>query len=61
MASGTEAEVLRVLDAPTRVEDSLADRKNAYKTVNARLLKVTYKDERSDIMVVTVIEQEKSE
>ena len=54
----TEAEVLRVLDSPTRVEDSSADRKNAYKLIDARLLKVTYKYERSDIIVITVIEKE---
>ena len=53
-----EAEVLRVLDAPSRVEESSAGRKNAYKMVDGRLLKVTYKQERLDTVVITVIEKE---
>jgi hypothetical protein len=54
----TEAEVLKVLDAPDRVEETPGDRKNAFKLVASRLLKVTYKPEGVDLVVITVIEKE---
>jgi hypothetical protein len=53
-----EAEVLSVLDAPDRVEESIDERRNAYKLMGDRLLKVTYVDEEGDIVVITVIEKE---
>jgi hypothetical protein len=55
----SEAEVLRVLDAPDRVEQSIDERSNAYKLVDDRLLKVTYADEEGDVVVITVIEKER--
>jgi hypothetical protein len=54
----SEVEVLSVLDAPDRIEESIDERRNAYKLVHDRLLKVTYVDEAGDIMVITVIEKE---
>jgi len=54
----SEAEVLSVLDAPDRVEQSIDDRRNAYKSVGNRLLKATYVEEVGDIVVITVIEKE---
>jgi hypothetical protein len=53
-----EAEVLSALDAPDRVEESIDERRNAYKLMGDRLLKVTYVDEEGDIVVITVIEKE---
>ena len=44
---------------PDQTEKSIGDRINAYKLVKNRLLKVTYKHERSDTVVVTVIEKER--
>jgi hypothetical protein len=54
--SATEA--LAVLDLPDREEKSTGNKINAYKLMGNRLLKVTYKREGSDIVVVTVIEKE---
>jgi len=54
----SEAEVLSVLDAPDRMEQSIDERSNAYKLVGDRLLKVTYVDEERDVVVITVIEKE---
>jgi len=53
----SEAEVLEVLDLPDRIEETLAERKNAYKGLDERQLKVTYKQEESGIVVITVIEK----
>jgi len=47
-----------VLDAPDRVEESIDERRNAYKLMGDRLLKVTYVDEERDVVVITVIEKE---
>ena len=55
----TEPEVLAVLHAPDRVEESIESRRNAYKSVDDRLFKVTYAAEQEDIVVITVIEKER--
>jgi hypothetical protein len=55
----SEAEVLSVLDAPARTEQSIDKRGNACKLVGDRLLKVTYVDEEVDVAVITVIEKER--
>jgi hypothetical protein len=54
----SEAEVLRVLNAADRVEQSIGDRRNAYNLVGNRLLKATYVEEEGDVVVVTVMEKE---
>jgi hypothetical protein len=54
----SEAEVVSVLDAPDRIEQSRDERINAYKLLGDRLLKATYVDEEGNIVVITVIEKE---
>jgi hypothetical protein len=54
----SEAEVLSVLNVPDRIEQSIDDRRNAYKLVSNRLLKVTYVEEAGGVVIVTVIEKE---
>ena len=54
----SEAEVVSVLDAPDRVEQSLDGRVNAYKLLGDRLLKATYVEDKGNIVVITVIEKE---
>jgi hypothetical protein len=54
----SEAEVVSVLNVPHRIEQSIDDRRNAYKLVSNRLLKVTYVEEAGDVVIVTVIEKE---
>ena len=53
-----EDEVLKVLEAPDRVEESIENRANAYRVLGRRFLKVTYKRDGADMVVVTVIEKE---
>jgi hypothetical protein len=49
-------EPIAVVETPDREEKSIGDRINAYELVKNRPLKVTYKREGLDGMVVTVIE-----
>jgi hypothetical protein len=52
-------ETIAVLEQPDHEEKSTSNRINAYRLLNDRFLKVTYKREGSDVMVVTVIEKER--
>jgi hypothetical protein len=52
-------ETIAVLEQPDREEKSTSNRINAYRLLNDRFLKVTYKREGSDVVVVTVIEKER--
>ena len=54
----SEAEVMDALDNPDRVEETAGQRKNAYKAVGDRLIKVTYTLDSSKTVVITVIEKE---
>ena len=53
----SEAEVVGVINAPDRVEQSGDERINAYKAFDDRLLKATYVEEKENIVVITVIEK----
>lgn len=54
----SEADAVRVFEAPDRVEQSLDGRVNAYKLLGDRLLKATYVEDKGNIVVITVIEKE---
>ena len=54
----SEADVVSVIGAPDRVEQSRDERINAYKSLGGRLLKATYVEEEANIVVITVIEKE---
>jgi|GEM_PF-3289118 len=51
-------EIIAVLEQPDREEKSTGNKINAYRLLNDRFVKVTYKREGSDIVVVTVIEKD---
>lgn len=53
----SEAEVIEALESPDRIEETAEQRKNAYKAVGNRLLKVTYRLVSSQTVVITVIEK----
>ena len=55
----SETVVLAVLNDPDRVEDSIDNRCNAYKSLDGRLLKVAYAAEQDAVVVITVIEKER--
>jgi len=51
----TERDVGEVINNPEKLEDTLKGRKNAFKKTEDRLLKVTYLQENSGIIVITAI------
>ena len=50
-----EEEVKEAINNPDKLEDTIRDRKNAFKTIKGRLLKITYKHEDDEITVITTI------
>lgn len=53
----TEDEVKNVLAHPDKVEDSIGERKNAFKHCGKRSLKVTFVHERDTVVVITAIDK----
>jgi len=51
----TVKDVEETVSSPDRIEESINGRKNAFKLIGSRLLKVTYKTENDDIIVVTAM------
>ena len=51
----TEKEIEETIINHDRLEDSIKERKNAFKLIGNRLLKITYKIENDDIIIVTAI------
>lgn len=49
-----EEEVEAAINEPDYVEASVKDRQNAYKFIGNRFLRVTFKEETSNILVITV-------
>jgi hypothetical protein len=50
-----EAEVESTIADPDTQQDSIKGRKNAFKRLDGRLLKVTYSREGDDIVIVTAV------
>lgn len=53
----SEVEVEKTLTTPERIEDSIKERKNAFKHLNGKWLKITFKEEEHQRIVVTVIDK----
>ena len=51
----TEQEVKLAINNTDRLESSIHERTNAYKTLEDRKLKITYKQEGDDIIVITAL------
>jgi hypothetical protein len=51
----TEKEVKDTVDNPDRSEDSIKDRKNVFKLIEGRMLKITYKIENGGIIIITAM------
>ncbi len=51
----TERNVREVINDPEKVEDTVKGRKNAFKKIGDRLLKVTYLPENNEILVIIAI------
>ena len=54
----TEKEVRWVIDKPDILVDTVKGRKNAFKDIKGRQLKITYKPEDGILTVITAIEKE---
>lgn len=52
-------EVQDTISKPELVEDSIKGRKNAFKHIHQRWIKVTYKEEKAMIVIITVIDKNK--
>ena len=55
----TEAEMESTITDPDMQQDSIKGRKNAFKTLGGRLVKVTYSREGDDIVIVTAVTKRK--
>ena len=53
----SEEEVKNTISSPEKTEDSIKGRKNAYKHINEKWIKVTFKDDYDKIIIVTVIDK----
>jgi len=51
----TEKEAGEVISNPDRVEDAIKGRKNAFKLIGQRLLKITYTVENDSIIIITAM------
>ncbi len=51
----TEQDVKSVIDDPDKVVDTIKDRKNAFKIIDARNLKITYKQEDERLTIITAM------
>ncbi len=52
-----ESEIKETINSPDRVETALFGRKNAYKNIGDKLLKVTYVEESSKIVIISVVDK----
>jgi hypothetical protein len=50
-----EGEVQETITDPEKVEDTVKERKNAFKEVGGRLLKIIYRIEKDEAVVITAI------
>jgi hypothetical protein len=50
-----EDEIIEVVTVPERVEDAMYGRKNAFKKIGDKLLKVTYRYEGQKLVIITAV------
>ena len=50
-----EEEVKEAINNPDKLENTIRDRRNAFKNIKDRLLKITYKHRDDEITVITAI------
>ncbi len=53
----SEEEVYLTLRSPDRVEESIKDRINAYKSIGHRHIKVTYKEFSDEIFIISTVDK----
>ena len=55
----SEEEVQNTISDSEEIQDSIKGRKNAYKHINHKWIKVTFKEEHDKIIIVTAIDKNK--
>lgn len=55
----SDEEVVSTISRPEEIQDSIKGRKNAYKHINQKWIKVTFKEEDYRIIIITVIYKDK--
>lgn len=55
----SEDEIKNTILSPEKIEDSIKDRKNAFKHIGKKWLKVTFKQESNKTVIITVIDKNK--
>ncbi len=55
----SEDEIKNTILSPEKIEDSKKGRKNAFKHIGKKWLKVTFKQEGGKIVIITVIDKNK--
>ncbi len=56
----TEDEIKTAIKNPDKLEDTIKRRKNVFKKIKDRLLKITYRTEGDDVIVITAMEKGES-
>jgi hypothetical protein len=56
-----EREVIEAISSPQKTEPSVFGRKNAYKSIGTKLLKVTYIEEGDKIIVISAVDKNRQE
>lgn len=54
-----EDEIKNTISNPEKIEDSIKGRKNAFKYIGDKWLKVTFKHESNKIVIITVVDKNK--
>ena len=54
-----EGEIKDTVLYPEKVENSIKDRKNAFKHIGSKWLKVTFKQESDNMVIITAIDKNK--
>ena len=55
----SEKEVLAVLEEPDMIEESIRGRKNVFKLMGVKNLKVTYKEINGEILIISAVDKGK--
>ena len=57
----TEEDVRATIDEPDKTEESVSGRKNVYKEIGVRYIKVTYREIANKLVVISAVDKGKGE
>jgi len=53
----SEKEIYLTLENPDKIEESIKERVNAYKSMGQRYIKVTYKELSNEILIISAVDK----